>query len=144
MAKIKTYGNIKDGHLHIIRRKDLDNAISNTEDCRIVLTIEKYYKKRSVFQNAYYWDVIINCFIQGIMETHGEKITPNDAHGELKRFCNGFEITNKETGETEKIGKTTTALTTVQAEEYYEDCRRWIAEWLNITVPLPNEQTEIF
>lgn len=37
------------------------------------------------------------------------------------------------------IARSTTDLTTAEAEEYYENIRRWAASDLNIVLPTPNE-----
>lgn len=66
-------------------------------------------------------------------------------HGFLKdKFLhNGIEIANAH-GEVEQLPPSTTRLSTIEQEEYHEDIRRWGAEYLNIVIPLPNEQLEIF
>ena len=141
--KIETYGTIKDGELHINYRTKFIEALKNFADCRVKLTVQKLYKKRSVEQNNYYHAVIVLCYQQGVLAEWGESLTHDQAHEHLKANCNYEEHVNTNTGETIKLAKSTTKLTTVEMEEYNERCRRFIFEWFGITVPLPNEQTKI-
>ena len=94
-------------------------------------------------QNAYYWGVIIQLIKLAFKEQNGDIYTNLEVHEMLKIQLHFKELVNKETGEIIKIGTTTTTDSTVQFEEYEEDCRRWASEWLNIQIPLPNEQIEI-
>lgn len=59
------------------------------------------------------------------------------------RFLHGEEL-HDANGEVHTMPPTTTILTTTEAEEYYDQCRQFAAEYLNITIPLPNEQVEIW
>ena len=98
----------------------------------------------------YYWGCVVLIARQAINEewgyTDGEpgSIDSEQVHEILKMECNGREIASKLTGEVAKVGQSTKSLTTVEFEEYQERCRRWIKEYLNAYVPLPNEQMEIF
>ena len=141
--EISTYGHIKDGKLNISYRSKFIEALSLFSDCRIELTVKKLYKKRSNMQNAYYHCVIVGFFRDGWEATQGEMISHAKAHEILKFNCNYSEIINKKTGEILRHSKTTTKLTTVEMEEYNENCRKFIFEWFGITVPLPCEQSEI-
>lgn len=144
MKKTITYGQIKEGRLHIFKRSQLDEIIKNTVDCYIVITFEKKRKKRSIMQNSYYFGVIINDFCNGYYEMTGEKIEPEQAHEILKLKCNYKEVVNQKTGEVLQVPGTTTELSTTGFEEYLEDCRKFIYEWFGITILLPNEQAELF
>ena len=143
MKKIFTYGSIKNGKLYISKRKEFDININSWKDCRIKLTIEKLYKKRSIFQNAYYWGVVIDLFCEGYKYTTGENIHQSEAHETLKFRFNSKEIVNNETGEILKVIKSTTEMSTSEYMEYIENCRKFILEYFNIYVPEPNEQTKI-
>lgn len=143
MKKIETYGNIIDGKLKISYRDKFLESLKQFNDCRIRVVVEKIYNKRSVFQNGYYFGVICAECKNGVLSEWGEKISIDEAHNLLKQNCNYTEKINKDTGEILRIPLTTTTFTTVQAEEYYEDCRRFIKEWFNISVPLPNENLEL-
>lgn len=143
MREIDTYGHIKNGELKISYKKQFLESLKSFKDGRIILTVKRLYNKRSLPQNNYYWGVIINEFKKGWFDTQGERISTDDAHEILKRECNYKEITNEETGEILKIGISTRTKTTVEYEEYLEDCRKFVYNWFGIDVPLPNEQVEI-
>lgn len=110
---------------------------------RVEIIIKKIYRKRSIPQNAYYWGVIVGIAADCISEDTGQRITKDEAHGILKQQCNPVEMINKKTGETIEIPGSTTKMTTTEAEDYYERCRRWLAEWFGADVPEPNEQTKL-
>jgi hypothetical protein len=143
MRKIETLGTILDGNIKIHYRDLFLQNLKLLTNGRIKLTVEKLYRKRSNEQNAYYWGVIVQSYMNGYLECYCEEITSDNAHHELKRECNYKEVLHESTGELKKVVKITTDLTTVESEEYYERCRNFIYEYFNIIVPLPNEQSEI-
>ncbi len=61
----------------------------------------------------------------------------------LKVHFNFKEITNTSTGEMVKLGKTTTELTTIEFEEYQDKCRIFADEFLDVIIPMPNEQASM-
>ena len=141
--KIESYGSVKQGKLHISYRDMFLELLRQFPDCRIRITIEKLYNKRSTPQNAYYWGVVIAEFTQAYYDTTGEFITSEEAHEILKRECNFKEFVNEETGVILRVQQTTTNLSTVQYEIFLEKCRRWVEEWFGRRIPLPNEQAEM-
>ena len=156
LRKVETFASIKNGILKITYKDRFLAAIAALPDSRGKLIYEKLYKKRSTYtlneetgkqgrgQNGYYWFVIIGLFREGWYDLTGELIDQNQAHEKLKTYCNYREHVNEETGVITKLGLSTADQTTVEAEEYYQRCRQWIYEEMKITVPLPNEQQEIF
>jgi hypothetical protein len=141
---IKTYGYISKGKLAIVNRQNFVEALSQWNDCRVIINIEKYYNKRSEKQNAYYWKIIIVEYITGVQEMWGDFIDKEEAHNQLKSHCNYKERINEKNGSIEKFVIDTKDLSTVEFNEYCEKCRRFIEEWFGIIIPLPNEQGEIF
>lgn len=144
MRKLETYGKVENGQLKISYRSRFDDCIKTFPDCRVKVTVEKLYRKRTDPQNAYYWGVIVNECAEGYYEMCGEPLTKDEAHELLKFRCNGRELVNEKTGETLTVGASTAELSTVQMMEYWDRCREFIYEWFNRTVPEPNEQTELF
>lgn len=129
-------------------------AVSAFSDCRVKVTVERLYKKRSTKtfkddgtegrgQNGYYHTIIVPFFIEGYFNTHGKLITHDEAHEKLKFNCNYSEWWNESTGEVIHDAQSTAELTTVQFEEFTERCRQFIYEWFGMDVPLPNEQAEL-
>lgn len=144
MKNVETYGHISQGKLHIHHRQKFIDSFQTWSDCRVIVRVEKIYKKRSTRENAYYWSCIINEFKKGYEDTTGETISAEQAHEILKTELNYKELINDLTGEVIKVGRDTKSLTTTEFEEYLEKCRRFILEWFNIIVPMPNEQGELF
>lgn len=142
MRELTTYGTITDGELKIHRRDAFIRSMALLSG-RVELIIRKVYRRRSTPQNAYYWGVIVGIAAECLSDAAGEAISKEQAHETLKTQCNQIEIINKQTGEMVQIPGTTTQMTTTQAEDYYERCRRWLAEWFGADVPEPNEQTKL-
>jgi hypothetical protein len=143
VRKVETYGSIKNGILKISYRSQFDQAMRSMPDCRVKLTVEKLYRKRSTEQNAYYWGVIVNECMLGFNEMTGQYITKEQAHEILKLKCNANELHNETTGEVMNVPGSTATLTTVQMMEYWLRCRDFVLEWFNRTIPEPNEQAEM-
>ena len=140
MRKLETYGNIKDGKLSIGFRERFIASLSSLANGRVKITIERVYRRRSLNQNAYYWGVVVQCFLDGVKEEWGEVHSAEWAHDQLKRHCNYTEKAVKKTGELIRLPQETKGLTTVEFAEYEERCCALIAEWFGIAVPQPNEQ----
>jgi len=119
------------------------NQISKipNKSVRIRVTVEG--KRRSQYQNNYYYGVVVELIRSALTEEWGELMTKDEVHEILKQNCNWREKVNESTGETLKVPHTTTDMTTVEFEEYLERCRRFALEWFKIEIPLPNEQTEL-
>jgi hypothetical protein len=98
-----------------------------------IVTIKKHRKKRSSPENRYYWGVIIKVL--------GDEFgyLPDEMHQVLKRLFLTYEKPNRATGEVEFFARSTTDLTTEQAEDYYEKIRIWALSEHSILIPLPNE-----
>lgn len=100
-------------------------------------------KRRSPAQNGYYYGVVVGMIQNAIKDEWGELLTKDEAHELLKQNCNWKEVVNTATGESVKLAQSTANLSTMEFEEYLEKCRRFAEEYLNVRIPLPNEQTEI-
>jgi hypothetical protein len=84
-------------------------------------------KGRSLNQNNYYYGVII----QLIVDFTGEDASV--VHEYLKwQFLRDDSTPISRT-------KSTTNLSTVEAEDYYMKCRRWAFDTFGIFIPIPNE-----
>lgn len=141
---IKASGYVKNGKLRI-NKTELPvflHKISTQKNkpCEVIV---KFGSKRSTRQNAYYWGVIVELIRLAINEANGENFTKDDIHVFLKnRFIEGIEIVNNN-GEVIKIRKSTSDNTKTMQEEYHELCREFAKEFLNIEIPLPNEDLEL-
>lgn len=110
------------------------------QNIRVILNIQKWYKKRTNPENRYLWGVVY----PAIADYSG--MSADEAHD----FCKTeflkikFHILNKETGELiekERIGSTA-KLTTIEFEVYTENIRRFFLLNFGLIIPLPNEIIE--
>lgn len=95
-----------------------------------VIEIQRAKAKRSLPQNKYYWGVVVALISQST------GYTADEMHQELTARFLGYQKDGK------NFVRSTTKLDTTEAEKYYEHCRAWAMEELNIHIPLPNEITE--
>lgn len=141
--KLEFTGKVENGVLRIYHRSVFDSLICNLNSKEVEITISRKRKKRSGQQNRYYWSCIVPIIQQGLFETQGEWLTTDVVHEFLKANFNYKELVNKDTGEVIKVPKSTTESTTIEFEEYQDRCRMFADEYLNIIIPLPNEQAEL-
>ena len=146
MKKIEQSGKVNENGVLTINYRSIFNELIATHfrNSDITLTVSKVKKKRSNQQSRYYWGVIIPSIQNGLFETQGEWLTPDAVHEFLKSNFNYKEIVNAGTGEVIKLPKSTTESDTFEFEEYQDKCRLFADEFLNIIIPLPNEQAVIF
>ena len=112
--------------------KEFANWLSVHKEKKIVLQGKKWSKNRTHHQNSYYWGVVLK-----ILKTETGN-SEDDLHEYLKSKFN-FKFLEIG-GQFERIGATTTELTTIEYEEYLEQVRVWAATELGIIIPLPNEE----
>jgi hypothetical protein len=121
----------------------LSDVIKSLEGKDIIITIEKKRKKRSNPQNSYYFGVVIPMMKQGFYNSLGEHVGTDEIHTFLKNRFLFKEIVNENNAEIIKMPQSTTELTTIQFEEYLDKIREFGLEFLNITIPLPNQELTI-
>ena len=143
MRKLTFNGEIRNGVARIHRKQAFLDAIKTMPDGHIRFTLERIYHKHSDPQRGYYWGVVVAELVEAIKDEHEETVSKEWAHELLKSYCNSYEVANKENGLVLRMPLTTSTLTTVEYEEYLERCRRFILEYFNRTVLLPNEQSEL-
>lgn len=144
------YGEVsEDGQISLPKRMRAEMAKA-FKGKRIEVTVKQRYKQRSSPQNRYYWGVLIPSILLAFIDLGNDLQQDNQEHLDMvhgflkdKFLHNGIEIANAQ-GEVEQLPPSTTRLSTIEQEEYHEDIRRWAAEFLNVVIPLPNEQLEIF
>lgn len=138
---IELYGSIINGKLDIPNRKRLVEELRQAKDCEIVLTIKKR-GKRSNPQNSYYWSVIIPELKYRFREL-GNDVDDNTVHEFLKLKFNPEKIVTLE-GEVIEVGGSTTDLNKSEFSDYCDRIRMWAAQTLDINIPDPNTQTQMF
>lgn len=106
--------------------------LKGLEGKEIELTIKEYKKDRSIFQNRYYWSVVLKI----LADYSGN--TGEEMHEVMKQKFLGQKGIKFES-EVYFASLTTTTLNTKEFEEYLEKIRRWALEELGVMIPLPNE-----
>lgn len=142
-GKVEPDGTIK------LPSKKLRQEVRMFAGQNIEVRIRRKRKRRSVQENNYYWGCIVVAFLAAFRDFDPEMgWTAEMVHEELKRRflprVREWGQTVLPTGEIVDEPMTTTKLTTVEAEDYYEHCRKWGAQDLDIIIPLPNEQMSIW
>lgn len=124
--KLYFYGNVINNKLILDNREHFDQIVSSHNGKKVTLTLEEYKKRRSKSQNNYYWGVIVEIL------RHEFGYSADEMHDALRlKFL-------KVRGKIETIRSTTT-LTTKEAEEYYSQIRIWASSEMNVNLPEPNE-----
>jgi hypothetical protein len=137
--KLTFCGEVKNGTLHIKDRKQFEQDVKVFEGKIVMIEISRYVKHRSQNQNKYYWSTIVPYVRHGFIEIGEIGVTNDEIHTFLKdRFLdNGKEVVIPTTGETIKLGKTTTSLSTVDFMTYVAQIQKFAAEMLGVVIPDP-------
>jgi len=121
-------------------RADMDEAPAG----RYIFTCKKYRKSRSNRQNSYYWACVVPYVIDGLVGAGFEKslLSVENVHELLKnKFLK--EDYGIDGGEFITLTKSTTDLSTTEFMDYIAEIQKWGAEFLQIMIPDPGEQSEI-
>ena len=136
--------NIVDGVGKIQGRKQFEADISQLGNCKMVMTLKRYRKTRTNKQNA-----VLHWYINEIADETG--MAPDSIKEVLRhKFLsvdaidrNGEIMADKVSGEVLKAYRSTADLTTTEFNEFTENVRLWANDFLNLQLPLPNEETEL-
>lgn len=146
MAKeVKARFKIKNGKITIISRKLWEKEMLEIlGDGDVIGTFRKPIRKRSTQQNGYYHKIVVQSVYDALIESGYDKreLDHDVVHDFLRNKFNTHEIIS-EYGESIKITKSTTELSTSEFMTYIADIQRWAAEFLNINIADPNQQAEI-
>ena len=137
---MKHKGTIKpDGSLIVKARSLFDEGLrlmAREKEVAVVIEIKPEKKYRSVFQNSYYWGIVITSIATRLREL-GHDVDKDLTHEFLKgKFLYTEMITDTEIV---KIPKKTSELTTTEFEGYLEMVKQFSAETLNVFIPDPND-----
>lgn len=143
------YGKVEAGQISL--PKKMRAEIGKVFDGhRIEVTIKRARKHRSSEQNRYYWGVLVQSVLRAFIDLGNDLQEGNAEHAEIvheflrdKFLENGLEVYDAE-GNLYHTRPSTTRLTTVEQEEYHDRIRQFAAEYLSISIPLPNEQAELW
>lgn len=112
---------------------------------RVWVTIEKYYRKRSVSQNN-----VLHWYLQEISDETGHErdwlkdffakkyLTEDLRHAETDEI-----LCDPETGEVLTRVRSTTELNTVEFNEYTEKIRMYANDFFNLQLPLPDQNAKL-
>lgn len=111
----------------------------------VTLTLDYYVEKRSNAQNSYYWPVVIEYVLEGMIDAgyRRESLSPELVHDYLKgKFLRFMKrrVVNPKTKKYMTMQPTTTELSTWQFMDYMEGITIWAAEFLNVSIPEPNKE----
>ena len=139
---ISAIAHIKDGTLLISNRKRFAADIAKLKNGMVEITIKRA-NRRSNPQNRYLWGVVYK-EIQIRLNELGNDFTPDDVHN----FCKGefLKVPVLGTGG-EVIGYGPGYTSDLNKEDfgvYLDKVILWAAEFLEITIPLPGDNLQLF
>lgn len=139
------------GKLILKNRSNFESAVKSAPQGTYFLTLEKFYKQRSIQQNKARFGVLYKTLKAGFIEVFGESVDIEYIHDICKQNCLPSEYVERLKKEhkenNKKIKKkkgymlampfrlTTTKLTTLEEMEYCENIRKFAAEYLQIELP---------
>jgi|688.fasta_scaffold472456_3 hypothetical protein len=144
MKKISITSSVVNGNLKRNRQLIID-ALKSFEGKNIQITIEKATKKRSNQQNSFYWGVVVPILQKGLHDATGEVRDVNSIHYQivLPLLSPKREIVNTKTGEIITEHLTSSQMTTSEFMDFIVNIQKWSAEFLQVDIPNPNEQTTL-
>ena len=141
---MKLRATIENGKLDFTgSRQWVKERIKLLQDGEYTVEIKRYKKQRSLDQNGYYWGCVVQLVYEGLRDAGYDEIrNPDDAHAMLKEMFFKKVIFSEKKGELAMI-QSSTAFSTIEFEDKMQSIRQWAKEFLNINIPLPNEQAEL-
>lgn len=136
---IELYGyTTESGDLVIQNRSLFDEFCKRYPGKNWILKLIRRRAKRSNPQNRYYWGVVVHCVRMGLLDL-GHDMNAEEVHAFLKGKFNTIQLVNND-GVVEDIPGSTATLNKVQFGEYLEKIFQWSSEYLDITIPSPDEK----
>jgi ribosomal protein S17E len=131
-------GNVENGEFVPNSKEYFKKAFESYEGKIIELSLKVWHKKRTTPQNSYYWGVVIE-LIKNFINDLGNDFDSDTIHELLRSLFlkTTKELINKESGEVTTIEyiKSTTKLSTIEFENYIENCKRYAAQQFDIYIP---------
>lgn len=136
---IEFEGVVSGGHMPPPVRSQISEAIRRMEGKRLVVKISEPKKQRSSPQNRYYFGVIVP-HVQQMFVDAGNNVGREETHEYLKQHIGKLTmVIETPDGLKRTVTRSSTELSTKDAEEYFEKIRAWAAEF-GCQIPLPNEE----
>lgn len=108
----------------------------------MAVRFERKRSRRSDPQNRYYFGIVIKEIGIRLRDLGHQWLEDEDVHEMMKQKFN-FERIVSDHGEALDLPKSTASMTTTQFSEYIERVRQWAADFLEIYIPDPGQQTEM-
>ena len=105
-----------------------------------VITITHDRKTRSTQQNAYLWGIVYPAVLFGLQDAGWEITNEEQVHEYCKQAFAAREVINKDTGEVLSLPNSTARMQTAEFNVYVDKIKAFALEYLNITIPEPNEE----
>lgn len=105
-----------------------------------VITITPNRKTRSNQQNAYLWGIVYPAVLFGLQDAGWEITNEEQVHEYCKQAFAAREVINKDTGEVLRLPNSTARMQTAEFNVYVDKIKAFALEYLNITIPEPNEE----
>ena len=118
----------------------LDETINNLPLGDYVITITPNRKTRSTQQNAYLWGIVYPAVLFGLQDAGWEITHEEQVHEYCKQAFAAREVINKDTGEVLSLPSSTARMQTAEFNVYVDKIKAFAFEYLNITIPEPNEE----
>lgn len=142
--KLQYTGTVNAGRLHIRNRKAFDSDLLYFNGKEVLITIEKKKSKRSSPQNRYLHGPVLDIIRQGLLDAGFNEARSKDWVKDLVKFkFLKYEVVNEHTGEIITAVRGTSELTKSEFNDFIADLTQWCAEFLNVQIPEPNEQTSL-
>ena len=104
------------------------------------ITIAPNRRTRSTQQNAYLWGIVYPAVLFGLQDAGWEITHEEQVHEYCKQAFAAREVINKDTGEVISLPNSTARMQTAEFNVYVDKIKAFALEYLNITIPEPNEE----
>ena len=105
-----------------------------------IFTVTPNRKTRSNQQNAYLWGVVYPAVLLGLKDAGWEITHEEQVHEYCKQAFAAREVINKDTGEVLSLPSSTARMQTAEFNAYVDKIKAFALEYLNVTIPEPNEE----
>ena len=105
-----------------------------------IFTVTPNRKTRSNQQNAYLWGVVYPAVLLGLKDAGWEITHEEQVHEYCKQAFAAREVINKDTGEVLSLPSSTARMQTAEFNVYVDKIKAFALEYLNVTIPEPNEE----
>jgi hypothetical protein len=128
---------IKDGKKYYKDLAGAERSIKYLSDGEYIETIKKYYRQRTVNQNAFYWSAFLDAELIVLHNEGWHFRNKEHLHDWNKLTFNTESMVNKITGEIQAVIKSTSENNTVEMEDFMERIRQEMRESYNSELPYP-------